>query len=208
MDQPTEPPVPAPESPANRTSLYLAVIAILISLVGTGVAVFESRLLREQQILMMEEKAASVWPYVRTSIKAEQTDSSYVIAANLMNKGVGPALVGSITTVLDGEIVNSGQLLDRLLEKHPGLTLGPSRLGLSGDFVLSPGEVREVYQFDFRTKNPNPAEMIQLLQSILLESCYCSIYNDCWRLAGEGKQPREEDCDARLELRQGRSGAD
>ncbi|MEM6770520.1 MAG: hypothetical protein AAF597_08065 [Bacteroidota bacterium] len=32
-----------PEQP-NRTSLYLALLAIVISLVGTGVSIFESKL--------------------------------------------------------------------------------------------------------------------------------------------------------------------
>ncbi|MEM9258043.1 MAG: hypothetical protein AAGA62_00270 [Bacteroidota bacterium] len=73
-------------------SFYMALIAIVISLVGTGVSIIEARILREQQNLMMEEKAASVWPYVTESNLVRQDSNSLIIEFSLRNDGVGPAL--------------------------------------------------------------------------------------------------------------------
>ncbi len=186
----------------NRTSLYLSLLAILISLVGTGVSIFETRLLREQQDLMIEEKAASVWPYVRLNMTSNQSPNTYTIGAKFINKGVGPALLGNIQLFFADEQIPSSELFQRMEDAFPELQLGASSINLIDErMVLSPGEEKTLYSLSYTTERTQPTVLLELLEKVRVEACYCSIYGDCWSLGTNEVLTREENCSAKLDLR-------
>lgn len=190
-----------PEKP-NRTSLYLALLAILISLVGTGVSIFESRLLREQQDLMIEEKAASVWPYVRLNMTSNQSPQAYTIGATFVNKGVGPALVGNLQLLFDGERIPGSELFTKMKSAYPDLSLGASSLNLSEDrMVVSPGEEKVLYSLTYVTDTTQSTVLLDMMLRISVEACYCSIYGDCWSIGDNEMLATAKDCSARLDLK-------
>ena len=185
----------------NRTSLYLALLAILISLVGTGVSIFESKLLREQQTIMVEEKAASVWPYVELKINSTVHVLGYTIGARVVNKGIGPALLGDVILVYDGEQIPLGQISKVILDKHSGLEMSKMNLGKSEMLgVLSPDEEVDVFSVTFAVNDTNLDEVLSIADYLELSLCYCSIYGDCWEVGMEGKPKKIDECSARLEL--------
>lgn len=197
----SETPEILPERP-NRTSLYLAILAILISLVGTGVSIFESQILREQQEIMLAEKAASVWPFVRLAFNSSQTDTTYTIGATFINKGVGPAVIGDIELFFQGEPIAASEIFEKIKEAYPEMRLGTSTINLSnGRFVVSPDEEKEMYRLTYFVESTSPLGLVELLTSIRIEACYCSIYGDCWGLDNSEEAYSVEECAARLELR-------
>ncbi len=62
---------PTPRRRIDR-ALICSIVAIVISLAGTGVAAFEAYLTRQQQKSLLEQRTASIWPH----IEALPTDPS------------------------------------------------------------------------------------------------------------------------------------
>ncbi|MEL7110000.1 MAG: hypothetical protein AAGL99_12105 [Pseudomonadota bacterium] len=149
----------------------LSLVAIVISLSALGVSVFEVTSLKDQQ-------KASVWPYLEVA----QSYSGTGFEVTISNKGIGPALLGDVGFVHNGQRLTSSDDLDALILE----TVGPERAfsydtyrarDASND-VLAPGETATLFGV------PWTADTRAFLEGvgggISAEGCYCSVYKECW----------------------------
>lgn len=190
---------------SSSTSFWMALLAIVISLIGTGVSIVEANILRDQQALMTEEKAASVWPYLVLNGKADVDKNQLTLSYELNNKGVGPALIGDLTLRNKiGKGINPIQLIDQLEADHPELEIIPTASKDSKKEVLAAGDRYQILELLILTKDPEKAPinlaMVPIMQDITIEYCYCSIYGDCWDDAGN-RLVAETSCGGREFLR-------
>ncbi|MFT5016276.1 MAG: hypothetical protein ACI9G6_001045 [Limisphaerales bacterium] len=187
------------KKPQTKTiSFWMALLAIVISLIGTGVSMMEAGILRNQQKLMVEEKAASVWPYVVSSTSVVRTDKGIEVEVVLTNKGVGPALLSPVTFSAAGKQGSVAQLLPIISKNHPGLVLLAMFTKGSSKEVLAAGEeiiVSTILIIDSAKETlPGTTEdtaigsinmnllnkTTKIIDAITFDFCYCSIYGDCW----------------------------
>jgi hypothetical protein len=190
--------MPKKKPQTETISFWMALLAIVISLIGTGVSMMEAGILRDQQKLMVEEKAASVWPYVVSSTSVVKTDKGIEIEMVLTNKGVGPALLSPVTFSAAGKQGSVAQLLPIISKNHPGLVLLAMFTKGSSKEVLAAGEEITVYtilvvdsakdtlagasedtaigSMDVSLLN----KTAEIVDAITFDFCYCSIYGDGW----------------------------
>lgn len=181
--------------PTGTTSFWMALLAIAISLIGTGVSIIEAGILHDQQQLMMEEKAASVWPFVSGQTIVREGAAGPEAVFTLTNKGVGPALINSLSFsagAVSGSIHDVMGELDLADNNFNVITILSQPV--SGT-VLAAGETLEVYKLLLIDKNQPPASTDEvekvrkisrmqasslILDQISKNYCYCSVYGDCW----------------------------
>lgn len=175
-------------SKPSRSSFWLALFALLISVIGTAISVIDTNILRDQQRMMAEEKAASVWPYVVASVVSEMKDNRAVVTYTLLNKGVGPALIGGYSFRIDGKPFDAAAVRDELSRRLPGTTIIPSKVRADTREVLAAGESftpLELVVINTGAPAEETGELtqqpaLQIASMLAGEFCYCSIYGDCW----------------------------
>lgn len=64
----------------------MALLAIVISLTGTVVSIVEANILSDQQELILEEKAASVWPFLEVAVNVDLTKDETCAGRELLKK--------------------------------------------------------------------------------------------------------------------------
>lgn len=163
----------------------MALLAIIISLVGTGVSIVEANILRDQQQLMLEEKEAAVWPYVSAGVQMSYDTSATTIVYRLKNEGVGPALIGDIQHKTGETTGVLTEILPSLREKFPDLQLIPTLSSSSTNKVLGAGESMVVFSLYVTQKPSAENDPIALASAIETTFCYCSIYGACWDFNGQ-----------------------
>jgi hypothetical protein len=165
-----------------KSEMIVAVAAIVVSVMTLFVYIFQAR-------IMMDQQHTSVWPYVEwsTTFISEDAQEFYL---EVVNKGVGPALIKQETLSLNGkEYQNYKEMLGELLgeDKRDALWIVYSSID---NRVLAPGESAKI----FHVKNWKEARIPEVNYSGLAYSvCYCSIYDDCW--ITQGSPPEDSDCD-------------
>lgn len=183
-------PIPAFNSDAgSRINRLASAFAVVLSLVAVFVSFAEVSSERAQQ-------RASVWPYIE--IVESYSDEGFRI--RLTNKGVGPALMGDVKLMFNGEPVRD---LDQLIAD----TLGPEdafsydRYSSSNpsNSVMAAGEASILFgvKWDSETR--------RLLAAwdgkVDIATCYCSIHEDCWATSlSSGKTERTERCETGVSL--------
>lgn len=189
-------------------SFYMALIAIIISLVGTGVSIVEAKILRDQQALMVQESSASVWPYLSQSITIGTTITKEGftpgLTISLKNGGIGPAILSPRTIRFRGQtFTDTEDLGDFLAETYPGLRV-VFTLDIMEDGGIIPAN-EEVAIIGMLTLSlPAGREKLDLLSEISddldLDYCYCSVYEDCWALSDDAHPMPAEDCRIKVSL--------
>ncbi|GAB2490408.1 hypothetical protein [Algoriphagus taiwanensis] len=161
-----------------KPELLMAFLAVLISFLTLFVYLYQSSLMKTQQMM-------SVWPHVTFG----PTWSSDYLALNLINKGVGPALVKGVKVQINEKEVEGIQNLmdyvpDSLQSEFNYSSLFPGQVIMVGENIQL-----------FQTSSPKTiGYFLQLLREgkIRIEVCYCSIYEDCW--VSSGISVIESDC--------------
>ncbi len=146
-----------------------SIFAVTLSLAAMLVSILEVATVRDQQ-------RAAVWPYVQ--ISSSYTDAGF--ALNLINKGVGPALMADVAITYDGVRVDD---LDTLIAD----TLGPDD-AFSYDVystsnpksgVVAKGETVRLFGVPWE---PRTQKLMTLWSDrVDVTACYCSINDDCWK---------------------------
>ncbi|TXF91486.1 hypothetical protein FUA23_01975 [Neolewinella aurantiaca] len=205
--------MPAKKPAVKTTSFWMALVAILISLVGTIISITEAGILRDQQQMMKEEKAAAVWPYVASLVTMKNTEKGLEIETTLANKGVGPALISGTEFSVGAANGSLAELLPNLSAQYPGMVLHAVQSHTVEHSVLAAGEAIPLYKimvfYPETTDSLSPVEKAlskinmtllntgqQITDTLAVDFCYCSIYGDCW---DSDNQPltREEACPGR-----------
>lgn len=150
----------------------------LLSVAGAVIAVLALFATLRESEEVRRQTAAAVWPYVQLQVNDFDRGDEAGLSLAVTNTGVGPAKVRTLRIELDGQAV-------------AGWPEALAALGLPADSaysqaflaprVLAPGET--VVIFD----SLDPALARALRDAIGrpgtgLALCYCSIFEECWRL--------------------------
>jgi len=185
--------------PYRTPSFYMALLAIIISLVGTGVSVFEARILREQQTIMSEEKEAAVWPYLSMSGDINMGPEHSVYTLSIKNEGVGPALMGDISHTVGEQSGTILSVISVLKDKYPTSSFFLQKSFNGKKMVVGEGEVVTIFQLAI-IDGGDITQQANIIDSIQSTYCYCSIYGDCWSSDGE-RLTATQSCSGRDYLR-------
>lgn len=161
-----------PDSRLRREVRWDAVAAIIASLVGflallvAGYTAYIERYIADIQTKQVQ---AQVWPW----LVAGNNDNERSI--EVLNKGVGPAIVRSAQVFVDGKPQPDWQHVLKALgtvpHQYSQSTLNPN--------VLTPGEKVPAIQFADENdyKRFRAAAVTHLT---LVNICYCSTLDECW----------------------------
>ena len=168
--------------------LAIAVTALITSVSSIALAVYHGH------VMKMLVEANSI-PYMQGGFSTVTPDDADVLSLDLLNRGVGPAHEESLHVKVHGRNVRSlGELLSA--------SLGPDQAVKAGDILhhmenrvptrFIPGGQQ---QFVFRiAKTAENSDIWTRLAKDSarwdIEFCYCSVFQECWRVSGEWHEPR------------------
>ena len=185
----------------NNLSLYLAIAAILISVIGTGISVVEAMIMKDQQTIMHEQKSASVWPYVIPSKSLSADQVGQVIQVKYTNNGVGPALMGLSSISYNGKPIKRDQLSGLISQDLSGYNVvQTTNVNSEGTVIAAEEEYIfvEIKVIGMKMDLEGLNAVSQVLSQISVEYCYCSIYQDCWMSSTEGSPIRTTHCNTKI----------
>lgn len=162
----------------------VGVPALLISLVvAYGTFVQAGATQRMQQ--------AAAWPFVAYGTGNYTAEGQRLVNLSLTNNGLGPALIGALEVRFGGRAMRSPvDLLTACCGYRPGQSM-QLRTWPIVNVALRPGEA---VLFMGLPGVPVNAGMIDRLDAardrIQVRACYCSIFDDCWTVAGVQARPQ------------------
>ena len=161
------------ERTERRTVRWDAVAAIIASLVGflaLVVAGYTAYIQRYTAEIQTKQVQAQVWPW----LAAGNNDNEYSV--EVVNKGVGPAIVQTAQVFVDGKPQPDWQHVLKALgtvpRQYSQSTLNPN--------VLAPGEKVPVIQFADK-EDYERFRSAAVAHLDLIDICYCSTLGECWR---------------------------
>ncbi|HQQ96842.1 MAG TPA: hypothetical protein PLX35_06240 [Cyclobacteriaceae bacterium] len=163
-----------------KPDFIVAILAVTIGVLTMFVYIYQAR-------VMSRQLHASVWPYIEVVF----SQGAQGISVEIANKGVGPAMIKKHRVVYDG-VEFPERKIDSLLVAMVGrkinrnLTTVESRVMAPGEkinFILI-NEMRDMLALDSALKH----------HRISVSVCYCSIYDECWKVVG-GKNESCGSCD-------------
>lgn len=193
-----------------NTSMVISFIAVVVSCLTMFISIIETNIMKEQQEIMREQqnllvsqKAASVWPYlqIRPSITYNNEKDNAVYVFEIVNKGVGPAILGDVEYMFDDKDVESYGLVRELKKKYPDIEFEYRSNAQIDSLVISAGEKIVVNSFEVQNIGEKENQVEQILNRINFSCnmCYCSIYSDCWRL-DYGRSRKDDTCENRTDI--------
>jgi len=163
--------------------LLVGAPALLISLV-----VAYGTFTQAQATQKMQE--AATWPFVSYGTSNYSDAGEHRVVLQLTNNGVGPALLGPIEIRYEGRAMRSASdLLAACCGYKPG---APVQFGSapSSDIALRPGDTTQFLSMpDVKVNAPMLARLETERWKFRVRSCYCSIFGDCWTIAGAQSRP-------------------
>lgn len=166
----------------NRLQLIIAVCALVTSAIAVFVAWDQARVLRAQQ-------HGAVYPVLQVDGFVSNNANFREIGLRFRNSGVGPALIESIEMARDGE-----ELTD-LLEPYAQLPGAPilSYTSMTGR-AIAPGDEIEALKFSWPREQISDEQLnaaAERWSSLTLSTCYCSVFERCWRMPDMGTSRAE-----------------
>jgi hypothetical protein len=159
-----------------RIDLVIAVCALLMSSLATAASWWQSRVVAEQL-------SSQVWPYLSISTTY---DPQYV-ALDVVNDGLGPAIVHSVVLTVDGKPYPRPSLAFRRVFKPERGKASAQISGLSPGSVIRAGGSARL----FRITAPWAARQLgAAAPRIDVRVCYCSLLGNCWSISA--RQPTSE----------------
>jgi len=138
-------------------------------------------------------------PYLVGGFSTVTPEGEDVLSLDLLNRGVGPAHERSLRVKVDGEYVKSvAEWIARSLPPEQAAevnkALDDDLLRLAKNNVptrfIPGGQQQMVLRVEKTTENARLWEMLAQAQPKWdLEFCYCSVFDDCWRVAGKRSEP-------------------
>ena len=155
----------------KKPEMIVALSALLISVVTTIIGIYSTMIDRSYA-------RASVWPRVELyrsfSMKPEQESFSY----GLMNNGTGPAIIKYAKVTYNNEPVKKWSdflVNSSLVQSHMSTRILPSQANVHAVTLKDKDYLSKALEMDGQ---------------VLIELCYCSIYQQCW-LVDRNNQPKE-----------------
>jgi len=157
-----------PPTSSSRFDRIIAALALGLSIAALLVSLVEVSAVRSQQ-------RATAWPYIE--ISESYTDAGFKL--RLTNKGVGPALMSKVELKYDGERVESiDSLIIEAMGREDAFSYDIYSSSNPSNSVVAAGETVILFSIPWEERT---RKFVQVAGgSINIETCYCSIHNDCW----------------------------
>jgi hypothetical protein len=176
---------------AFRLDFFIAIAALVVSVLSTLTLIYQTRVIGQQY-------ASTIWPY----LSVVGTYDLHGISLDLVNNGMGPALIESAQLEVDGKPVAgwngyfkalsdqpSIRKFNRWAEKYvlegrlpPGTNLSFSTVG--PETTIRPGDSAKLMTMEFPASVPQRAI---LAHRMTFTFCYCSLNANCWTLREDQK---------------------
>jgi hypothetical protein len=170
---------PLPEIPKKprrvNIELLLGLSAIFLSFAALIVAIFQTKIARDQQ-------HASVWPHL--SITSSNSDQSYDFGVN--NFGIGPAIIKSVRWKIGDSIYTN--TFD-FIRNEVGFPRGLGRSEMKPGHVMTPNAGLALITVN---NNDSLAKVIADKlsdNSFNLQLIYSDVYGNCWELKNGETNP-------------------
>ncbi len=153
-----------------HSELIVAFAAITISIATLFVYVYQSRIMQRQVML-------SAWPYIEFLPSWGPGEGYYL---EIVNKGIGPAIVKQVNISLDGKRVEDLFEVFSILKDSSFGDFGYSTIE---GRVIAPGEKIRAFtieDYDIAVEIKDKLKE----HHFKYEICYCSVYDECWKSTG------------------------
>ena len=167
--------------------LVIALTALITSISSIAIAMHHGK-------VMEKLVQANSLPFMQGGFSDATEQGESILSLDLYNRGVGPAYQQSLRLTVDGKPVKS-------VRELAAAALGPeTATEATGTLVSLQNRVPKRYipagqqQFVFKIrKTPENASYWDQLQASQkrwnVEFCYCSVFDECWRVPGKWEQP-------------------
>lgn len=162
-----------------KPELLIALLAVFISFLTLFVYLYQSTIMKTQQKM-------SVWPHVTFG---PSWGSDY-FTINLVNKGVGPAIIKNINVEINNRQIDGIHEIMKFVPDSLQSEYNYSSLFVGQ--VIMAGEKIQLFQ-NRNTETIQHLLKIMETEKIKIEVCYCSVYKDCW--TSTGIKVTESNCD-------------
>jgi len=162
-------------------SLWISIIALLISLGTMAISIIETNIMKNQQTIMMDQKFASVWPYMQRNQWTNYGEEKGSFQFGIENKGVGPGLIQDVTYLYNGDTVETWSFHDSLASQNPEVKFTTRSNQNIDNMVISPGQLVHLVKVEMKSTDTSQVLLNDLQSSFRVEFCYCSIYGECWQ---------------------------
>jgi hypothetical protein len=171
--------------PLMNGQAVMAVATLVISLALAYATFVQADAARKSQI-------SQTWPYVSYGTDNSSPEVKNEISFSLSNDGVGPARLDEIEFLYDGKPVSSPlEFLSACCATEAkavskNLTFTTDRV----DGVLRSGEQRRFIRLPKTEQNaPLWDRLNNERWKVVVRTCYCSIFDDCWVFDSRNKRP-------------------
>ena len=167
----------------SRFNRLFTLAALILSIAAIFVSLMEVSAMRTQQ-------RATVWP----SVTLDRSYNSEGFQLELVNKGVGPALLGDVKLFLgQTEITDIDALIVETLGEEKAFSYDIYMMSNPTGSVVAAGETVNLFSVPWE---PRTREFVNARASqIDIKACYCSIHGDCSSVSlNEGQQKRVDEC--------------
>lgn len=149
--------------------------AVLISVCAVAVGGYEAYLQRKHD-------RAQVWPHLELTLTSATTGAELQV----INAGIGPAVVRSVNVLVDGRPTSGWQdVFNSMLNHQPARY----RTSTIRERVLRAGEQVTLVALP---RAELPPDLPARLGRIGIEVCYASVYGEIWKLTSHGLGGRSE----------------
>ena len=133
---------------------------------------------------------SETWPYVSYGT-SNTNEGKPEISFNLTNGGVGPAKLVAMQFAYKGKPMNSPR---EFLRSCCAGTRPLSFMSSPVNGVLRPGERRDFIRLARDESNTDIWDKLEAERwNVVVQSCYCSIFDDCWVLDSGKNDPQPVD---------------
>lgn len=156
---------------ASLFAVALSMIALLVSLIEVNTS-------RAQQ-------RAAVWPHM----EVVQSYGQEGYELSIVNKGVGPALMGNVVLLNDGvPVQNLDQLILDTVGAENAFSYERYRSSNPSNRVMASGETTTLFGVGW---DPVTRELVSAVsETIDVQTCYCSISKDCWSVSYKTRETK------------------
>lgn len=164
----------------NKVDMLIAVCAVITSAIAVFIAWDQGRVMRAQQ-------HGAVYPVLQADGYVSADPDTREMGVRFRNSGVGPALIESV------DMLDDGQRLDSLVSYRDRLPAGydlswTSMVGRA----LAPGEEINALKISWPADSISAVDQASAAAEwgeLVMEVCYCSVFQRCWKARGLGENP-------------------
>ena len=179
-----------PRGRVLRAELVIAMFALVTSacasiaaILQTRESIIETQAALEQTKIVSKQLGSSLWPY----LTFEHSFSPTGLSIGFTNQGLGPALIRSLTILIDKQPLSRLREIGDLVDPNTrGRHISEADLGTGS--VIRPSQSYTIISIADRNFSESRAE--SAMRSTNFQICYCSLLDDCWSLRSDETEPR------------------